>query len=715
MADNGQIDNVYLNFEVGGNAEEKLDEIDKALEKVEKHAKSSFESIEAAIEKVSTPMGQLEEKIRVSKIRLSELKQQGKENSTAFVSLATSIAKAEQKLEELRLATKQDALKALDWQIPDMSLGDEQRANLERILATAEGGSNAFDGIEQSANKAAVSIDYLMSKKGRLDGLQKELSETYAKLETLTKGGKGYENPEVKKLIGQIDTLQRKIDKLNGSNQNVTKSTNNYNKGLRGLLETAKRFLVFGTFFTIQRQISQAFQEGTQNLYQYSKAIDGKFAQSMDRLSTSFLYLKNAIGAAVPPIINAVTPALESLIDTVAEFGNKLAETFAALTGATTFKKAIKSHKEYAEAVNATNNALAKFDEINNITTSKGDKNQDYGSMFETAQVGMKISNFGVAIGNTLNGIIGGINRKLESVDFRKLAKKLTTGLTDMVETIDFGAVGEMFTTLVLGVFDFADEVVIWLTNGDLQRTIFGALTELINGIGWEELFETITEFILATITRISNFTADTDAWSKLLSAVWKALLGILKGVGKGIWNWLNKTSIWDMIKQVWFLTNPMGATIGNLLFSKIEEGLGEGWQKIKNWLKNHTLVDLIKSIWGGVTDWFGSVFDVSPKNTKKIQGYASGGYVTSGDIFITRENGIPEMVGSIGGRTAVANNDQIVEAISIGVYNAYMDAMSRSGGNKQPTIVQINGREVFRAVQDESTAYSRRTGQPAF
>ena len=629
--------------------------------------------------------------------------------------MATSIAKAEQKLEELRLATKQDALKALDWQIPDMSLGDEQRANLERILATAEGGSNAFDGIEQSANKAAVSIDYLMSKKGRLDGLQKELSETYAKLETLTKGGKGYENPEVKKLIGQIDTLQRKIDKLNGSNQNVTKSTNNYNKGLRGLLGTAKRFLIFGTFFTIQRQASQAFQDGTANLYQYSKAIDGTFAKSMDRLATSFLYLKNAIGAAVAPIINAVTPALESLIDTVAEFGNKLAETFAALTGATTFKKAIKSHKEYAEAVNATNNALAKFDEINNITTSKGDKNQDYGSMFETAQVGMKISNFGVAIGNTLNGIIGGINRKLESVDFRKLAKKLTTGLTDMVETIDFGAVGEMFTTLVLGVFDFADEVVIWLTNGDLQRTIFGALTELINGIGWEELFETITEFILATITRISNFTADTDAWSKLLSAVWKALLGILKGVGKGIWNWLNKTSIWDMIKQVWFLTNPMGATIGNLLFSKIEEGLGEGWQKIKNWLKNHTLVDLIKSIWGGVTDWFGSVFDVSPKNTKKIQGYASGGYVTSGDIFITRENGIPEMVGSIGGRTAVANNDQIVEAISIGVYNAYMDAMSRSGGNKQPTIVQINGREVFRAVQDESTAYSRRTGQPAF
>ena len=88
--------------------------------------------------------------------------------------------------------------------------------------------------------------------------------------------------------------------------------------------------------------------------------------------------------------------------------------------------------------------------------------------------------------------------------------------------------------------------------------------------------------------------------------------------------------------------------------------------------------------------------------------------FVSSGQMFVAREAG-PELVGSIGGRTAVANNDQIVDAVSIGVYNAVVDAMSRSGGNKQPTIVQINGREVFRAVQDESTSYRKRTGQPAF
>ena len=45
----------------------------------------------------------------------------------------------------------------------------------------------------------------------------------------------------------------------------------------------------------------------------------------------------------------------------------------------------------------------------------------------------------------------------------------------------------------------------------------------------------------------------------------------------------------------------------------------------------------------------------------------AEGGFVDEGQLFIAREAGA-EMVGSIGNRTAVANNDQIVESISAGV-----------------------------------------------
>lgn len=63
---------------------------------------------------------------------------------------------------------------------------------------------------------------------------------------------------------------------------------------------------------------------------------------------------------------------------------------------------------------------------------------------------------------------------------------------------------------------------------------------------------------------------------------------------------------------------------------------------------------------------------------------YADGGFPTMGEMFIARENG-PELVGNINGRTAVANNGEIVQGIAQGVYNAMIAANgSGSGGNGQ-------------------------------
>lgn len=66
------------------------------------------------------------------------------------------------------------------------------------------------------------------------------------------------------------------------------------------------------------------------------------------------------------------------------------------------------------------------------------------------------------------------------------------------------------------------------------------------------------------------------------------------------------------------------------------------------------------------------TLWDLSPIGAlvnlgKKIFGFASGGFPNAGQLFIAREAGA-EMVGSMGGHTAVANNDQIVEGIREGV-----------------------------------------------
>lgn len=104
-----------------------------------------------------------------------------------------------------------------------------------------------------------------------------------------------------------------------------------------------------------------------------------------------------------------------------------------------------------------------------------------------------------------------------------------------------------------------------------------------------------------------------------------------------------------------------------------------------------------------------GTTLGKETKMTYMVPRYASGGY--PGDLFIANDGG-PEMVGRIGSRTAVVNNDQIVAAVSRGVYAAVKEAFSDSGSSRGgDTVVQIDGREVFRAVVNQNNSVIRSTG----
>ena len=88
---------------------------------------------------------------------------------------------------------------------------------------------------------------------------------------------------------------------------------------------------------------------------------------------------------------------------------------------------------------------------------------------------------------------------------------------------------------------------------------------------------------------------------------------------------------------------------------------------------------------------------------------FSAGGFPADGQMFIAREAG-PEMVGSIGNRTAVANNDQIVDAVSQGVYSAVVQAMGQSGGN-QVVEAKVNDKVLFEVVVNRNRQETIRTG----
>lgn len=65
----------------------------------------------------------------------------------------------------------------------------------------------------------------------------------------------------------------------------------------------------------------------------------------------------------------------------------------------------------------------------------------------------------------------------------------------------------------------------------------------------------------------------------------------------------------------------------------------------------------------------------------RDIAGYAAGGVPKRSRLFYANENGMPELIGSIGGHTAVMNNRQIVASVAAGVYKAVAAAFVQMRG----------------------------------
>ena len=95
------------------------------------------------------------------------------------------------------------------------------------------------------------------------------------------------------------------------------------------LLSSLKRIAFYRIIRTVIKEVGQALKEGIKNLYGWSTLVNGQFKTSMDTISTSMLYLKNSIGAAVAPIINALAPAIDFLIDKVVALINVINQLFA--------------------------------------------------------------------------------------------------------------------------------------------------------------------------------------------------------------------------------------------------------------------------------------------------------------------------------------------------------------------------------------------------
>lgn len=136
--------------------------------------------------------------------------------------------------------------------------------------------------------------------------------------------------------------------------------------------------------------------------------------------------------------------------------------------------------------------------------------------------------------------------------------------------------------------------------------------------------------------------------------------------------------------------------------FSGVAEGLKSTFEKAK---------DSIKGVWNSIADNLNGEHEVGESKIKiklpKLT-YAQGGFPEDG-LFFANHN---EMVGRFSnGKTAVANNAQIVDGIQAGVYNAVTSALanSNSGSSYISNEIIVDGETIARSITKAQEKMNRR------
>lgn len=94
------------------------------------------------------------------------------------------------------------------------------------------------------------------------------------------------------------------------------------------------------------------------------------------------------------------------------------------------------------------------------------------------------------------------------------------------------------------------------------------------------------------------------------------------------------------------------------------------------------------------------------------VRKYAMGGFPEKGQLFIANERE-PELIGSMGNRSVVANNRQITEGIAEATYGAFRQALSEMGNNfGGDTVVYVGDTQITDVITKKKRIQDKRFGR---
>lgn len=215
---------------------------------------------------------------------------------------------------------------------------------------------------------------------------------------------------ENRKVFSSTRLIKSGYDKAKASVDKLKASVASTKKHSISLGQLFKQVVMFGGAFRLFSMATMGVSEGLKNIAQYSDET----ADNMNQLSTTSLYLKNSLGAALYPVLVSLMPAIKSVINVIVGCLNAFNMFISALQNKSYYIKAVTYLDTYVDkTTQAAEKIKRSFAGIDQITTV-GDKNQgtsgsstpDYGSMFENSPISAELDKALDKIGQVAGGAL---------------------------------------------------------------------------------------------------------------------------------------------------------------------------------------------------------------------------------------------------------------------------------------------------------------------
>lgn len=485
------------------------------------------------------------------------------------------------------------------------------------------------------------------------------------------------------------------------------------------LFRSLKRIFLYRAIRKVFSDIAQGAKEGLSNLYQWSSVV-GSFDVSntkdnMDKLSSSALYLKNALGTVLGHTIQLLMPLFNKL---TVEIGKALqmVSAFTSALGGEDFYIYAKpdAFAQWGEDIGgATTKAkelrrvLLGFDEVNRLDMETPSASG--------SGVGDTSSNIDFAKGEISNGV----------KEFAKAVQEVLPIVELVGKALAAWAIGE-------ALFDAFSKLKFWFAETD-KSALKTKLAIAGIAIG--------TTVAVDGIQGMIDTGGDLKYFAETLGGVGVTALGmggmfgstaglITLAVGTVIASITRCVTVWKESGYTWKdVCEAMGVTISELpnwvkaplqvvalFFENTFMNISQNLTNFANWVGN---------IWSSIfpnskTFHFNWTYEQLPQGTMRyqilnalglptqmprlhIEYYARGGVVSGSSLL--GFNGGNAMVGGERGAEAIVPLERNTEWL-----DRIADRLSQSQGDR-PIVINIDGKRVFEVVVDQNNSYVNSRG----